>query len=185
MYYGEVYAPHLWTSKQHYIFPSSKRFPEGTTRKLHCFFEGSVQLHVPKSTWLPGRPFWSLVSEQLRRSSFGILLCTVNGLHVLRHISRVLSWKELSLLYYLYIKGMLTSVRIRANQRSRLRHQMSLGTMSMVTRGTGRAWGQRRAMAEVPSVNAFAFFSPSEKKLFGKSSFLKPGFVLQYTNWTC
>lgn len=53
-------------------FFSYKHFPEGTTRKFHCFFEGSVQLHVPKSTWLPGRPFWSLVSEQLRRSSFGI-----------------------------------------------------------------------------------------------------------------
>lgn len=54
------------------FFFSYKHFPEGTTRKFHCFFEGSVQLHVPKSTWLPGRPFWSLVSEQLRRSSFGI-----------------------------------------------------------------------------------------------------------------
>lgn len=70
--YGWVYALHLWTSKQHYIlFPISKHFPEGTTRKHHCFFEGSVQLHVPKSTWLPGRPF-CVASEQLRWSSFGI-----------------------------------------------------------------------------------------------------------------
>lgn len=45
--------------KQHYIFPIGKHVPEGTTRKLYCSFGGSVQLHVPKSTWLTGRPFWS------------------------------------------------------------------------------------------------------------------------------
>ena len=73
------------TSKQHYIFPNEKHLPEGTTRKLHCFFEGSVQLHVPKSTWLPGGPFWSLVSEQLRVSSFGIY-DTANGLRPLSHM---------------------------------------------------------------------------------------------------
>lgn len=35
-------------------FPlKTKPFPEGTSRKLHCFFEGSVQLHVAKVNAAP------------------------------------------------------------------------------------------------------------------------------------
>lgn len=132
----------------------------------HCFFEGSAQLHVPKSAWLPGRPFWSVVSEQLRWSSFGIYCkwpsCT--EAHVLCAKLKMLRKKyfqELSLLYYLYIKGKRTSVRIGENRGLRLRHQTGSETKSMVTRE--------------------ALIGPEDKeelwqkKLFGKC-LLKPAF---------
>lgn len=63
----------------------TKSFPEGTTRKLHCFSEGSVQLHVPKSTWLPDGPFWTAEALQL-----WFLLNTANGLRPLSRASSVL-----------------------------------------------------------------------------------------------
>lgn len=49
---------------------------EGTTRKRHCFFEGSVQLREPKSTGLPDGPFRTSLGHQLRRSRKALTVCT-------------------------------------------------------------------------------------------------------------
>lgn len=51
------------------------------------FFEGSVQLCVPKSTWLPGRPFRFLSEWTAEAVQLWYLLCALNGLHLLSHIA--------------------------------------------------------------------------------------------------
>lgn len=79
--------------KQATPFPIKKKKKKNTTslkaqhRKLHCFLEGSVQLHVPKSTWLP-ETGWSQL--QSRSSGFGFDWIQQNGSDLLSRTASVL-----------------------------------------------------------------------------------------------